>query len=182
MSLNDRDQLPTFKYHPDPIATGAIVKQQGECLCCGEVVDYLYTGPAYCVEELCDALCPWCIADGSASEKFKAIFVDGDPLAEAGLDEHILREVTTRTPGYESWQQEVWLTHCNDACVFWGDASKETVQRISRAEQSEILERYELDAAWLADLIKHYEPRGEAAIYHFRCLHCGIDRFGMDFA
>ena len=28
--------LPQFKYHPDPIGTGAIQKTEAECECCGK--------------------------------------------------------------------------------------------------------------------------------------------------
>ncbi len=34
-----------------------------------------YSGPFYCVDEV-EHLCPWCIADGSAAEKFAGSFQD----------------------------------------------------------------------------------------------------------
>jgi len=58
--------LPVFRYHPDPIASGSVVASAAECVCCGEARGFIYTGPAYCEAELEEALCPWCIADGSA--------------------------------------------------------------------------------------------------------------------
>lgn len=52
------------------------------------------------------------------------MFCDDYPLTEAGIDSAIVDEVTQRTPGFETWQQEVWLTHCNDACAYLVDATK----------------------------------------------------------
>ncbi len=28
--------LPTFKYHPDPLATGSVIESNVECVCCGQ--------------------------------------------------------------------------------------------------------------------------------------------------
>ncbi|CTW99108.1 colicin E2 tolerance protein [Escherichia coli] len=54
-------------------------------LCCGENITFHqvakfsvplhYSGPFYCVDEV-EHLCPWCIADGSAAEKFAGSFQD----------------------------------------------------------------------------------------------------------
>lgn len=40
-------ELPSFKYHPAPLATGSIVNRQAKCDCCGEIRDYIYT-PGFC--------------------------------------------------------------------------------------------------------------------------------------
>src|SRR6266542_1799858 len=37
---------------------------------------YVYVGPVYAIEELDEAFCPWCIADGTAAAKFDAEFTD----------------------------------------------------------------------------------------------------------
>ena len=113
--------LPNFRYHRNPLATGAIEQSDSVCECCEEARGYIYKASIYS-EKAIDVLCPWCIADGSAAEKFTASFVDDYPLIEAGLNQKIIEEVCRRTPGYISWQQEVWLQHCIDACEFCGDA------------------------------------------------------------
>ena len=28
-------ELPAFKYHPDPVATGSVLRSEAECCCCG---------------------------------------------------------------------------------------------------------------------------------------------------
>ena len=70
------DRLPTFRYHPEPLTSGSIVSSDLTCQCCGRARGYIYTGPVYAEEELNEALCPWCIADGSAAGRFQANFVD----------------------------------------------------------------------------------------------------------
>ena len=60
--------IPEFKYHPDPLGTGAF--QQGEarrCDCCGKQTEIWYEQPFYCEQDV-ECLCPQCIADGSAAE------------------------------------------------------------------------------------------------------------------
>lgn len=107
--------LPVFKYHPNPLATGSVVESNTMCICCGESRGYIYTSSVYAAKELHHKICPWCIADGSAAKKFSATFVDSHPLYQAGIEESIILEVTTKTPGYDTWQQEIWLSHCSDA-------------------------------------------------------------------
>jgi uncharacterized protein CbrC (UPF0167 family) len=68
--------LPVFRYHPDPLKSGSIVPSDAECRCCGKRRGYIYTGPVYAEADLDEALCPWCIADGSAHRTFDAGFVD----------------------------------------------------------------------------------------------------------
>ncbi len=121
--------IPKFKYHPDPIATGAIKKNDSQCECCGENRGYTYTATLYSPEEI-EFICPWCIADGSAAQKFDGMFCDDYPLIEANLNNSIIDEVTLRTPGFNSWQQEEWLVCCEDACEFHGDATKNDFQSI----------------------------------------------------
>ena len=58
--------IPTFKYHPNPIETGAFIKGDAqECNCCGKQTDIWYESPFYSREEV-DCLCPECIASGLA--------------------------------------------------------------------------------------------------------------------
>lgn len=67
-----------------------------------------------------ECLCPYCIADGSAAEKFDGEFQDA-----AGCDKvdapAKTEELTKRTPGCIGWQQEYRLAHCGDYCAFGGN-------------------------------------------------------------
>ncbi len=78
------DELPNFRYHPDPIRSGAIAASQAVCKSCGQARGYIYSGPVYSeMDGLDDSICPWCIADGSAAAKFEAVFVDVNSIADA---------------------------------------------------------------------------------------------------
>jgi len=174
--------LPTFKYHPDPLATGSIAPSPVECACCGEARGYIYTGPVYAGEDLDDRICPWCIADGSAHKRFGATFTD-----EAGVGGYargverwdkvpwaVIEEIAFRTPGFSGWQQEQWWTHCGDGAEF--------LDRVGFAEASKFGPGL-LDALappgdfasaperkrYLRALDRDGSPTG----YAFRCRHCG---------
>jgi uncharacterized protein CbrC (UPF0167 family) len=103
-----------------------VVPSGSACRSCGHVRGFIYQGPFYAEEELADALCPWCIADRSAAEKFDTEF--GDPAGVGGYGDWdvvpsaVVTEVTRRTPGFSGWQHERWWTHCADAGEFLGPA------------------------------------------------------------
>ena len=171
--------LPRFTYHPDPLATGSIVASSETCECCGEARGFVYWPTPY-GPNLIESLCPWCIDDGSAHEKLGAEFVDGHPLARDGIARPVIDEVTMRTPGYICWHQEDWLSCCNDACEFHGDAAPEEL----RALDAKGLQRLSADSGFpvehLPKINENYEPRGAHGFYKFKCRHCGEYRYGGD--
>jgi uncharacterized protein CbrC (UPF0167 family) len=136
--------LPSFRYHPDPLETASIVLSRATCSACGEARGFAYTGPVY-GEDVVDDVCPWCVADGSAAEKFDAEFTDVGAGVPDGIDAAVLDELATRTPGFTGWQQEHWLYHCNDAMAFLGRADKSP----------------------------HDDEA--PSVYVFRCLHCNAE-------
>lgn len=118
--------LPPFKYHPDPLATGSFrVDPDTPCLSCSRIRGYIYTGPVYTERNFILAyhLCPWCIADGSAARQFGAIFNDTGTIDD--ISDEARTEVETRTPGFDGWQQETWLACCGDAAAFLGASGEE---------------------------------------------------------
>ncbi|MCU9953286.1 CbrC family protein [Burkholderia pyrrocinia] len=32
--------LPAFRYHPDPLATGSVIRSDARCMCCGDARGY----------------------------------------------------------------------------------------------------------------------------------------------
>jgi uncharacterized protein CbrC (UPF0167 family) len=118
--------LPKFKYHSDPIATGSVAESENICACCEQERGYIYSGPVYSEADHEDDICPWCIADGTAHEKFGASFIDIDGVGGLGDWEEVppetSAEVAFRTPGFTGWQQERWFTCCSDAACFLGRA------------------------------------------------------------
>lgn len=170
--------LPTFRYHPDPISTGSIVESDNECVCCGQRRGYIYTGPVYAVEELDESICPWCIASGEAHSRFDAEFVDAAGVGDRGswekVPRSIVEEVAFRTPGFAGWQQERWWTHCGDAAQFIGRAGSSD----ALAHGSATIEVLRADLGWTPgkkfdDYVLALDADGQPTAYLFRCLHCG---------
>ena len=179
-AMNGTEPLPYFRYHPAPLATGAVAASEKICACCNQARGYIYVGPVYSVNDLHDALCPWCIADGSAASKLDASFADSYPLARAGVPADVIEEVNLRTPGYVSWQQEWWLSHCGDACEFHGDASIQDVESASDSTKQAWLLEYKQDEAAWKWVTEGYQPGGDSALYKFVCRHCRQVLFAWD--
>ena len=171
--------LPAFTYHPDPLGTGSIVPSERTCDCCGLARGYAYHTVPHGVDAV-ESICPWCIADGSANERLEAVFVDVESLAGEGVDPRTIDEIETRTPGYESWQQETWLACCGDACEFHGDASAAELRALDDGDRVRIAADFGLSEDALSALIAGYAPKGSPAVYRFRCRRCGTDRFALD--
>ncbi|MEU0914743.1 CbrC family protein [Streptomyces althioticus] len=151
------DGLPCFRYHPDPVATGSIRASADRCVCCGRSRGWIYTATFYAESDVDGPFCPWCIADGSAAERFEGDFTDCYGLDDVSMD--VVHEVTRRTPGFHSWQQPHWLTHCGDAAALVGE-----VGHAELARHPEALEQ-------LGDFVTHLG--GDAAAVLFRCTVCG---------
>jgi uncharacterized protein len=170
------EPLPTFRHHPDPIATGSIVKSDERCECCGRARGFKYQGTAYGERDL-DAICPWCIADGTAHEKFGAEFTDRDGIGDHGswgsVPDAVADEIAFRTPGFSSWQQERWWVHCNDAALFLGPVGKDQLQEYGPDAVAAIRAECGLEGDdWQQYFDALDKDRGPTA-YVFRCRHCG---------
>ncbi|WP_371749783.1 CbrC family protein [Streptomyces sp. NBC_01283] len=163
--------LPFFRYHPDPLASGSIRASADKCVCCDRSTGWIYTASFYTAQEINGNLCPWCIADGSAAERFEGEFSDSYGLD--GVSEATLHEVTRRTPGFHAWQDPHWLVHCHDAAAFIGE-----VGYTELATHPEALEQLRLDlrmSGWhdAAQLERFLTHLGEAAtVMLFRCTVC----------
>lgn len=167
--------LPVFRYHPDPVATKSVVPSDLTCASCGHPRGYRVA--SHYGRRTDDCICPWCVADGKAAKRLGASFVQDsdDELLPAIWD-----ELAHRTPGYESWQGEHWLTHCGDACAFHGDVPAGEVSRLPPDAEA----RFLAENDWLDDWedLKTVYASGncDVALYKFVCLHCGLWRIGID--
>ena len=169
--------LPSFRYHPDPLATGSVVESQAECRCCGRVRGYVYSGPVYAAENLDDELCPWCIADGSAAQRFDAVFADAAANAPVDVPADVLEVVDRRTVGFCGWQQEQWLFHCQDACAFLGPVGAADLGLLPssvRAAVQSALRSDGLDHDAVGVVLSRLDRRSGPTAYLFGCLHCGM--------
>lgn len=171
--------LPIFKYHPDPIATGAIEKTKASCECCGKSRGFRATSTIYSIHEV-ETICPWCIADGSAAKTFDGSFSDSHPLLSDEIDKEIVKEVCERTPSFISWQQERWLSHCNDACEFHGDAEKSDLVDLQNKNLDQFLANEYITAKVWSIILQSYDKGGDTAIYKFKCRVCGENQFYAD--
>jgi len=183
------EKLPVFKYHPNPIETGAFkVGETEECDCCGQTTDICYTSPFYSAEEI-NVLCPFCIANGEAAEKFDGEFQDylgiegvsPNPAEPSTFkNAEAIEEVTKRTPGYRGWQQEVWLKHCDDLCAFVGYIGWDELQQLGLTDEieSDLAENSEIGT--IEHVQKYCRNGGDLQGYLFQCLHCKKHRLYMD--
>ena len=170
-----KNNIPVFKYHPDPFATGVFteLEEPAACPCCGEETSVVYEGPFYCVDEV-ENLCPQCIASGAAAEKYDGEFQDSESVDEVdSLDK--LDELVHRTPGYCGWQQEYWRAHCGGFCAFLGYAGYAELVELGILE--EVLEDVD---DWCRESIQHLSKDGSMVGYLFQCLHCGKHLLHVD--
>lgn len=171
-------KLPVFRYHPDPVSTGSVIESDAECECCGKARGYIYAGPVYAEDELDEALCPWCIADGSAHGEFDASFTDEDGIGGNGdwdeVPDDVIEAVAFRTPGFAGWQQERWWTHCGDAAAFVGRAGRAELEALGPEATSAIQESTGLENGPQWDgFLTALDKDGSPTAYIFRCTHCG---------
>ena len=160
--------LPSFRYHPDPLATGAF--KEGEpknCPSCGEEHTIYYALRPYCVEEL-RHLCPTCISTGRAAQMFEAEFIQ-DADWQGVMDKEKDQVLFCQTPGYSSWQGEYWLSCCQDYCAYLGTVGTRELEEMGIAEQ--VLEEYEAREEF-QDVAEYLVKDGSMCGYLFRCLHC----------
>ncbi|HVU47354.1 MAG TPA: CbrC family protein [Terracidiphilus sp.] len=175
-SLDKAGALPKFKYHPDPITTGSIIRSSLKCTQCQLIRGWTYAGPIYGRFDDEPVLCPWCIADETAHQLLGAEFVD--PLGVGGYGDWdavahtVIEEICFRTPSFNGWQQEKWYTHCNDAAVFVGCAGRRELEALDRAAHDFIKsESGYTDKEWALYFNRLDIDRSPTA-YLFRCRHC----------
>ena len=146
------------------------------CEVCGKVNGFAYSG-GFSGEPQTERICPWCIADGSAHQKFAVEFVDRDSAGGGEweqLSPEIADEVVFRTPGFCGWQQERWFAHCGDAAQFLGPMGKEQLQ----TEGAEAIEVIRSESGlgpqdWELFYKSLNAEHGPATAYLFKCRHCG---------
>ena len=167
-------ELPAFPYHPDPVATGAIEKLPGACRCCGLERGWLYTFMPYAAEDLHEAVCPWCIADGTAFARFGATFNDLAGQLPDGTPAAVAEELIRRTPGFASWQPERWLFHCGDAASFLGVAG--WLELRQHPDALDAVREQVRSWGWPDDqtdvFLEALDVDGSPTAYLFRCRTC----------
>ncbi len=178
-----KKELPTFKYHPDPIATRVFEPLNQVCNCCEELSKYVYTPSIYTTHNI-DFLCPWCIKSGKAYEKFEANFTpyltttfDSEYAPYTSVPDDVAFEILHKTPGFLGSNDEFWWVHCNDGAEFLGylgDISPSLFSdENSKDFVTEMRERFEINDEEWNWLINTPDDMHSLRFYIFRCLHCG---------
>ena len=131
----------------------------------------MYTEKNFILE---DHLCPWCIADGSASRRFSATFNDTGQIE--GLSDPVRAEIETCAPGFNAWQQEEWLACCGDAAEFLGLAGAKEIEH-DFAAAIPVVKKYLREEDGLSkdeadETFAGLSKEGQPTAYIFRCLHC----------
>jgi uncharacterized protein len=172
-------ELPRFRYHPDPIATGMVVASGDSCIVCEQARGYLYNGVPYCEEEVEElSICAGCISDGSAHDRFDAEFTDsasiGSGLVGTGPPPlEVIEEIAHRSPGFTGWQTECWFTHCGDGAAFLGAMGGDDLASAGVEAVGVIQDSTGLDGEDWDDFFAALDRDGSPRAYLFRCLHCG---------
>ncbi len=175
--------LPTFRFHPDPVLSGAIEPSPDACGCCGQARGYLYTGPCYVEDDFDAALCPWCIADGSAHTKFGVTFQEVDLGPD--LDEATADEIEERTPGITSFNPVAWPSCCGRPMAYLEPVGHAEI----RARHPELppllipqLEgEMEMSLAEAKQLFASLHRDHSPCAHVFRCAKCRVLRAEIDF-
>jgi uncharacterized protein CbrC (UPF0167 family) len=169
-------ELPTFLYHPDPVATRSVIASGSACVVCGQAPGYIYVGPVYAIEEYVNEICPACIADGSAADTLNATFNDDIVNYDGPGDvpDSVIETIVRCTPGFEGWQQEEWLYHCADGAVFLGRMGARELAGYPDVVQ-EMRELYADPHRDIEGFIAALDRDDPPSAYLFRCRHC--DRY-----
>lgn len=168
-----------FKYHPNVWKQNVFKKAFDDevmvCQCCNRPLEF-YIDKVYSSQDI-DCICPKCVADGSAFDKFNATFIQDAELDKVSVQE-IKDELLKKTPGYDSWQGEHWLACCNDFCEYIGETSIAELKamKIDKEVIADYKESNEYHYENCADHLGNGVLRG----YLFRCLHCRRYRIWFD--
>ena len=119
------------------------------------------------------------MADGSAAKAFDASFTDVGWGVPPGVPATVIDEIEHRTPTYDSWQQDHWQYHCDDACAFLGAVGQAELQALP-AEATEAFVTWGMETPWwpndkVQEFLRALDREGQPTGYLFQCLHC--DRY-----
>lgn len=177
-----------FRYHPDPVGTGSAVQSEEACSVCAEPAQFRYNGPIY--GNPAEVVCLACVQTGRASVTlgaapdhpavFTDITYDG---SWTNVSAEAIDEILHRTPGFAGWQQERWLAHCDDGCVFIGVVGIAGLRAAGNDAVQAIVDEA-TSFGWPPDQIANYlaalDVDGHATAYLFRCRHCAQHRAYSD--
>ncbi|MCC7064395.1 MAG: CbrC family protein [Planctomycetes bacterium] len=175
--------LPKFRFHPEPLLSGAIETSDAECGVCGQTRGFVYAGPCYVEDDFDAQLCPWCIADGSAHRKFGVTFHELELPPE--IEVEVLDEIEERTPGITSFNPVEWPVCCKAPMAYLEPAGKKEIQKrhakLPPALVAQMAEEFELPPAEAQQLFDSLQRDESPCAHIFRCAACEAVRAQIDF-
>jgi uncharacterized protein CbrC (UPF0167 family) len=129
------------------------------------------------------AICPWCLADGSAHITLGATFVDSDVFpVETPAD--VIGTIVERTPGYSAWQAEEWPSCCGDAAAFIGPLGIAEIRAKYRHLEvflmRQIVHAMGISGSAATRVIESLRRDTSPTAYLFKCLHCEEPQVHVD--
>jgi len=148
-----------------------------QCRACGKRRGFAYAGAVYSTQDLDNALCPWCIFDGTANRLFGAEFIDPKAVGDYGrwdaVPGSVIEEVCFRTPSFNGCQSERWYTHCGDAAQFVSPVGAAELRSLDPRLYKAIAEESGFTGADLARYMESLDKDAGPTAYAFRCRICG---------
>ncbi|MBY0597819.1 CbrC family protein [Bacillus bingmayongensis] len=175
------ESLPSFKYNKNPLGLLVIREADGMCPVCRRKTGYVYDGPFYTTfdEEETENICPWCIANGFAAQKFDGEFNYSGEHMDVQNKEYT-DELFYRTPSYFSWQGEYWLSHCNDYCAIIDEVGWKEIAHLEHELNDDIEKIINKKKITREDFKGMLYKKGHFTGYLFQCVHCSKHRLYVD--
>jgi hypothetical protein len=143
---------------------------------------YVYTGPCYVEDDFDAMLCPWCIADGRAFQRFGVTFAEIAP--GPGFDLHTAEEIEERTPGITTWNPIQWPACCDMPMAYMEPVGTAELQarhvKLAAALPAQLATAQGIDAAAAAALCQQLQRDGSPTLHVFRCLRCKREQGVLD--
>lgn len=166
--------LPRFRFHPDPVLSGAFEPADDPCDVCGQARGLVYTGPCYVEDDFDAVLCPWCIADGSAFARYGVTFHELSP--RPGLDLTVAEEIEERTPGLLSSNPIEWPLCCEVPMAYLEPAGQAELlarhPRLAAALPTQVAAERQLSKAAAEALVAGLRRDEPPCAQVFRCGKC----------
>jgi uncharacterized protein len=112
------NKLPYFRFYPAAYSEehGAFERTEAICPCCQKSRGWGYLGTIDFKDDNSQNVCPFCIHDGLAYEKYKKELQwnTGFP----GVDKNDVDELNQRTPDIFTWQDYCWSSIDGKMCQF----------------------------------------------------------------
>jgi uncharacterized protein len=171
--------LPTFRFHPEPLRSGSVEPASIVCNACEQPRDHVYVGNCYVEDDFDGEVCPWCIADGTAHQRFGMTFHEAEPPSGT-VDMALVDELEERTPGL-----------CSDSPVTWPWCCDMPMAYVEPAGHAELIARHAELASMLVPQLEAEAglTRGNAErlfrklqrdqpprAHVFQCLGCEVPR------